>query len=137
MIHGQIALLLESVAMVPELEPDQLEALELNRGDLGAVLDGETFPDLEFVVVEKFLDMGQPAMENRGEGPEHLFEIVFLLAAGEEADGGVKERRDGEVDLVGLGQGAMIGLVGPGRCTVKCEVVEDGGGQPVSSWMSV
>ncbi|GGE51663.1 hypothetical protein GCM10011360_43260 [Primorskyibacter flagellatus] len=72
--------------------------------------------------------MGQPAMEDRGEGPEHLFEIVFQLAAGEEADGGVKEGRHGEFDLIWLGQGAMIGLAGPRRCAVKCQVVEDGGG---------
>ncbi|EEW56556.1 hypothetical protein SCH4B_4744 [Ruegeria sp. TrichCH4B] len=103
MVHGQIAHLLEGVAMIPELQPDHLEALEFDRGDLGAVLDRQAFPDLEVVVVEELLDMGQPAMEDRGEGPEHLFEIVFQLAAGEEADGGVKERRHGELDLVGLG----------------------------------
>lgn len=67
-------------------------------------------------------------MEDRGQGPEHFFEIVFQLAASEEADGRVKERRHGELDLIRLGQGAMIGLAGPGRCAVKCEVVEDGGG---------
>ena len=64
----------------------------------------------------------------RGQGPEYLIEIVFQLTAREEADGGVKKRRHGELDLVGLGQGAVIGLAGPGRCAVKCEVVEDGGG---------
>ena len=68
-VHGQIAHLLEGVAMVPEFKPDHLEALEFDRGDLGAVLDRQTFPDLEFVVVEKLLDMGQPAMEDRGQGP--------------------------------------------------------------------
>ncbi|BBU59678.1 hypothetical protein KU6B_59430 (plasmid) [Mameliella alba] len=72
--------------------------------------------------------MGEPTMEDRGEGPEHLFEIVFQLAAGEEADSGVEKRRHGKLDLVGLGQGAMIGLAGPGRCAVKREVVEDSGG---------
>ena len=114
--------------MVPELKPDQLEAFQFNRSDLGTVLDGQTFPDLEFVIVEKLLDMGKPAMEDRGEGPEHLFEIVFQLAAGEEADSGVEKCRHGELDLVRLGQGAMIGLAGSWCCAMKCEVVEDGGG---------
>ena len=67
-------------------------------------------------------------MEDRGEGPEHLFEIVFQLAASEEADGGVKEGRHGEFDFVGLGQGAVIGLAGSRCCAVKCQVVEDAGG---------
>ncbi|GGA23686.1 hypothetical protein GCM10011326_40120 [Salipiger profundus] len=72
--------------------------------------------------------MGEPAMENRGQGPEHLFESVFQLAAREEADGGLKKRRHRELNLIGLGQGAMIGVAGPGRCAMKCQVVEDGGG---------
>ena len=64
--------------------------------------------------------MGQPAMADLGQGPEHLFEIVFQLATGEKAGGGVKERRHGELDLVRLGQGAVIGFAGPGRCAMKC-----------------
>lgn len=50
MVHGQIVHLIESVAMIPELEPDHMEAAELARSDLGAVLDGQTFPDFEFVL---------------------------------------------------------------------------------------
>ena len=72
--------------------------------------------------------MGKPAMEDRGQRPEHLFKIVFQLAASEEDDGGVKEGRHGEVYLIWLGQGAMIGLTGSRSRAMTCEVVEDGGG---------
>lgn len=41
--------------------------------------------------------MGKPAMEDRGEGPEHLVEIVFQLAASEEVDAGVEQGRHGEI----------------------------------------
>jgi len=77
------------------------------------------------------LQMGEATMKQRGEGPEHFFEVVFQLTVVEQADGGVKERRHGEFDLIRLGQGAMIGLIWSGLCAMKSEVVEDCGCEAV------
>ena len=104
--------------MVPEFQPDHLQVFQLDRGDLRAVLAGHAFTDFEFIVIKALLDMGEATMEEGGERPEHLFEIVFQLAVIKQADGGLKERRHGEFNLIWLGQGAVICLTGTWLCAM-------------------
>lgn len=65
--------------------------------------------DLDCVVERELLDMGPPAMEERGKRPAHLVEIVFQRSGGDTASGGVKAGRHGALDLIWPGQGASIG----------------------------
>jgi hypothetical protein len=118
-VTSQIAHLLESVAVVPEFQPDHLQALQLDRGDFRAVLYCHALTDLEFIVIKTSLQMSEAAMKKRCQGPEHFFNVVFQLAVVEQADGGVKERRHGKLDLIWLGQWAMIGFTWSRFCAMK------------------
>jgi len=79
--------------------------------------------------------MGQAAVKQGGEGPEHFFEVVFQLIFIKQANGGIKKRRYGELNLIWLGQGAMIDLIWPWLGAMKGEVVEDCGGKAVVLWV--
>jgi hypothetical protein len=63
-------------------------------------LYGNALTDLEFIAIKTPLQMCEAAMEDGGLGPEHFFEAVFQLAVVEQANGGVKERRRGKLDLI-------------------------------------
>ncbi|MEP5632627.1 MAG: hypothetical protein ABJP79_12165 [Tateyamaria sp.] len=80
MILSQLAHLLKGITMIPKLQPDHLQPLQLDRGNLGAILCAHAFADLAFIVIKASLQLDQTAMKQGGEGPEHFFEVAFQLA---------------------------------------------------------
>lgn len=119
MVAGQIAHLLKGIAVVPEFQPEHLQAFQLDRGDLGVVLGAHALADLAFIGIKAYLQMSETAVKEGGEGPEHFFEVVFQLTVIQQANGGLKKRRYGELNLVRPGQGAMINFAGPWLCITK------------------
>jgi hypothetical protein len=72
---GQIAHLLEGVTMAPEFQPDHLKSFQLDRSDLGAVLNTDHGADLALIVIKALLKEAQAAMEDRSEPLQDCLQV--------------------------------------------------------------
>ena len=123
-LGGAIAAELESVAAFDQADALGGELLQFDRADLGAVLL-QLRPALGLLVgVEFQLDAVDLAMEDVGERPQQVIEIV--LEPGVRQDGGEVINDGGEsgTDGFGFGQRARIGFVPAGPVAIEGQFVE-------------
>ena len=106
------------------LRPWAIEALELDRLDLGAVLLGLAAALRLLVGVELALDAVDLAVEQVDERPQQVGEIVLEPRVGQHGDESIDHGVELRLDGFGLGQRARVGLVLAGTVAVKRELVE-------------
>ena len=129
-VGGDVAQRLEGVAPVAQVVRPLCELLELERGDLGAVLGAFEVAHLGNQLVDRAVEALDLGVQHVGEAPEQRLELVMHLGA---LDGDALDHdRDGFGQRE-LGFRAVPGLAGVevvpvGVASEQSEVVADGCG---------